>query len=202
MRPHAGGSDSQTPLKESETEMTLYRRILVGCLAVLGSCLVTQTARADFIIFTGTSPDRSATARFDLTGNDLTVTLTNTWAGDVDEPPFVLTALFFDYTGPGTLSKVSATIAPGSSVVATQTLDNPVVAGNVGGEWAFRSDLPGSRQFGISSTGLNSFGPDDRFDTSPTSNLLGPDSPDGLQFGLVSAGYTVANDNGGLSSDN
>jgi hypothetical protein len=66
---------------------------------------------------------------------------------------------------------------------------------SVGGEWAYRSGLsgaPGDRDYGISSTGLGLFGNDDRF---PGNNLQGPDSPDGLQYGITSAGDDPASGN-------
>jgi hypothetical protein len=73
-----------------------------------------------------------------------------------------------------------------------------VPGGNVGGEFAYRSGLgagaPATQ--GISSSGLGAsgsemFGPAYRFDTS--SNLSGPDSPDGLQYGIVGAVASNAN---------
>ena len=47
------------------------------------------------------------------------------------------------------------------------------------------SGAPGGAGQGISSTGLGLFGP---FDLFPGSNLQGPASPDGLQYGITSAG--------------
>ncbi|MCL4211485.1 MAG: PEP-CTERM sorting domain-containing protein [Phycisphaeraceae bacterium] len=125
---------------------------------------------------------RHANAVFNHSGTSLKVTLSNI-GGDVTKPVGILTALFFDYTGPGSITKVTngATVAPGSSVV--HFTSNP---SNVSGEWAFRSDLAPSTdrpQFGISSAGFGLFGPGDRFGTT---NLQGPASPNGLQFGITS----------------
>src|SRR5262249_46575615 len=56
---------------------------------------------------------------------------------------------------------------------------------DLGGEWAYLSGLNQySGNQGISSAGLGIFGPGDRFRTD--SNLEGPDSPDGLQYGITS----------------
>jgi hypothetical protein len=69
----------------------------------------------------------------------------------------------------------------------------------VGGEWAYRNGLSGGSTLngansGISSTGLNTFGPHDLF---PGHNLQGPASPDGVQYGIVGPGG-LTNPNGGL----
>lgn len=60
--------------------------------------------------------------------------------------------------------------------------------GVVGGEWAYKaglSGLPRGATQGISSSGLDIFGPGDLF---PGNNLQGPNSPNGLQYGITSAG--------------
>lgn len=148
--------------------------------SVFGLILAT-TATAEPILFSGTdSSGRAASVSFDLSGTTLTVVLTNTSSVDVLVPIDVLTAVFFDAAG--TLSPLSAQLG-GSSV-----LFGSANGGNVGGEWAFQSGLasPGLGPFGISSVGLGLFGPGDRFDA--TSNLQGPDSPNGLQYGITSAG--------------
>ena len=132
--------------------------------------------------FFGSSGNLAAEADFSVVSNQLVVTLTNTSTADVLVPSDVLTAVFFNVTGDPTFSKVSAVVAPGSSVLFGTT--DP--GGVVGGEWAY---LNGLSQFsaneGISSTGLGIFGPGDVF---PGSNLQGPTSPDGLQYGITSAG--------------
>jgi hypothetical protein len=62
--------------------------------------------------------------------------------------------------------------------------------GVVGGEWAYKDGIsgPGGADEGISSTGLGLFGPSDLF---PGTNLQGPESPDGLQYGITSDGDDV-----------
>jgi hypothetical protein len=60
---------------------------------------------------------------------------------------------------------------------------------------AFKAGLagaPGGATRGISSVGLDLFGPGDRF---PGNNLQGPDSPNGLQYGLTSAGDNTSTGN-------
>lgn len=121
--------------------------------------------------------------KFEDVGNQLTVTLTNTSTADVLVPVDVLTGVFFN-SNDLVLGRVSALLAGGSSVAFGS--DN---GGDVGGEWAYVSNAAGlgggvTQNSGISSSGLGLFGPPDRF---PGINLQGPDSPDGLQYGLTSA---------------
>jgi len=155
---------------------------VVACAIVMNVSL-TQAAP---ISFTAASGDRAASATFEASGNDLVVTLTNVSTVDVLIPIDVLTALFFDVDASPSLalSPTSAVLGSGSSVLFGGTDPGDVV----GGEWAYVGGLvgaPGGREYGISSTGLGLFGPDDRF---PGSNLQGPDAPDGVQYGLTSAG--------------
>jgi hypothetical protein len=146
---------------------------------------------ADPITFVGTNGSLSAAATFAQFGNQLKVTLTNTSLLDVLAPVQVLTAVFFSLDDDPALNRLAATLAPGSDVLFGST--DP--GGVVGGEWAYKSLLtgaPGGAKAGISSTGLGLFGPPDRF---PGANLQGPDSPDGLQYGI-----TAASDNPGTGN--
>lgn len=148
----------------------------------------------------------SANAEFSLSGGDLVVRLTNTGAGDVLVPTDVLTAVLFDISGSDVaLTRTSAVLGAGSSVF--YDLDGQPAGGVVGGEWAYRSGLsgaPGNRSYGISSTGLNLFGPGDRF---PGPDLAPPTSPDGLQYGILptfddtTTGNSAILNSGGLIKD-
>lgn len=125
-----------------------------------------------------------ATAIFDVSGTDLILTLQNSTASDVLVPADVLTAIFFDLAGTPSLTQVSATLHAGSAVHFGTTDPGDVV----GGEWAYRGDLAGGTHgadFGIGSAGFSVFGPGDLF---PGTNLQGPASPDGLQYGITSTG--------------
>lgn len=154
------------------------------------------------VIFSGSSGSRAASAEFDTSGGSLTVRLTNTSGADVMVPVDVLTAVFFDISGPAvSLSRTSAVLGAGSFVTNGGGTD----PGNVvGGEWAynfraggFSGGGAGSRHYGISSSGLGDFGPGDRF---PGSDLSPPASPDGLQYGITSAGDNPATGNGGVNT--
>ena len=70
------------------------------------------------------------------------------------------------------------------------------------GEWAYAfasSDLAYGTNYGISSSGLGIFGPPDLFPNG--TNLAGPITPDGVQYGITTKNDTAANDNGGLSGN-
>jgi hypothetical protein len=156
------------------------------------------TARAS-VLFVGSSGSLSASVLFSQSGSTLTVTLTNTSATGVSVPGDVLTAVFFSAAGDPTLTRTSAVLNAGSSVIVSSG-PNPGTdpGGVVGGEWAYQhsisnGSLPGVNQ-GISSSGFSIFGPPDRF---PGTNLQGPTSPDGVQYGIVGTGG-ITNPNGGI----
>ena len=128
--------------------------------------------------------DRSASASFSFSNDLLTITLTNTYSGDTADPIHVLQATFFDLNGNPTLTPVSASLGAGSTV-----LYGPDGGGNVGGEFAYSGSLSGApASQGISGVGYGLFGPSDNF---PGANLEGPVEVDGMNYGLVSAGYAA-----------
>jgi hypothetical protein len=134
------------------------------------------------VTFSGQSGTLSALVTFDRSGSNLLVTLANTSTSDVMVPANVLTAVFFDLAGDPTLTRTSAILTPGSTVLFGTTDPGNVV----GGEWAYNKGFafdPNVGRQGISSVGLDLFGPHDRF---PGNDLQPPDSPDGLQYGITS----------------
>jgi hypothetical protein len=136
------------------------------------------------ITFTGASGGLSAAVAFEQVGTNLVVTLTNTSANDLLRQSDVLTAVFFTLAGDPSLTQISAKLAPGSVVLFGPT--DP--GGGVGGEWAYRNHLSGAplgADEGISSSGLGLFGSGDLF---PGTDLQGPVSPAGVEFGITSAG--------------
>jgi hypothetical protein len=162
-------------------------KIAYGVLSAVVVLISAQVASADEVTFTGSSGTLSAEVTFQTAGSNLIVTLTNTSTTDALVNADILTAVF--WSSSVTLSPVSATAALGS------VYDFPLVT-NVGGEWAYNSGFsgPAGTNQGISSTGLDLFGPHDRFDES--ANLLGPDSPGGVQFGIAPAGDDPLTGNG------
>jgi PEP-CTERM motif len=175
------------------------RSFLAGAALVLSA----MPAGAIPITFTGSSGNLSAKVTFDASGTTLIVTLENTSLSDVLTPSDVLTAVFFNVSGDPLLTRTSAVTSPGSAVVLVPSgaagPTNPLPNG-IGGEWAYVNGLNTfSANSGISSTGLNLFGLGDRF---PGTNLAGPDSPDGVQYGILSQGDNLATGNGGLTGTN
>jgi hypothetical protein len=167
----------------------------------LAVVLAPLAARAASITYSFTNGGLGASAQFDQSGSDLIVTLTNTGSGDALDPNDILTAVFFDVAGGPSLSRTSAMVAAGSSILVGGTNNvlassgNPTIqaaldAGNVGGEWAYLASD------GISSTGLGIFGPSNLF---PGPDLVPPTSPDGVNLGITSAGDILLTGNGGLN---
>jgi len=165
---------------------------LVVLLGVFG-----KVATSEAVLVSGTCDGLSASTDFTVSGNTLTVVLTNTSTNDVLIPSEVLTAVFFDISGfGGTLTPVSAMLSGGSTVYfGTEN------GGNVGGEWAYGSSLSGAPHgstMGISSAGFGLFG-DGTFNGP---NLGGPDAVDGLQYGITSAGDDSTTGNAAVTGSN
>jgi hypothetical protein len=146
--------------------------------------LMAVTTKAAPVVFTGTSGNLSASVTYEQGGSNFVMTLCNTSTYDVLVPGEVLTGVFFTLAGDPKLQPISAIVSPGSTVLFGST--DP--GGVVGGEWAYSNGLTGAPfgvNSGISSSGLGLFGPHNLF---PGSNLQGPRSPGGLEYGLTSAG--------------
>jgi len=162
------------------------RRLLMTVGFCVGGALAlaTPARAADFVFSLGTSgTGLAASATFhDAGAGNLEITLANI-GGDVDDPPDVLTTLFFNCSC-GTLTPVSAVLAGGSTV-----LFGADGGGNVGGEWAYLGSVagPGGATRGISSSGMGGlFG-------SP--NFGGPDLNGQAALGGLGYGITSAVDN-------
>lgn len=175
----------------------------VGAALLMGVAVTPSHATA--VTLTGTGPGgRSASATFDVTTFNnisyLVVTLTNTATYDSRVPTEILTAIFFSLPGNPTLSRTvglsGAYLNLGSDIKG-----GPDVS-NLGTEFAYEHgqnviSATGFNQ-GLSSSGLGLFGPGDRFITCNNCDLQGPDSPDGIQYGLTTTNDNGANDNGGI----
>jgi hypothetical protein len=172
------------------------RRAVIAGIAAFAWVGVTAPASAVPYTFSALFGGLSASVTFDTSGTDLIVTLTNTSANDVLVPSQVLTAVFWDILGVSpNLTRASAVLGLGSTVI--DGITDP--GGVVGGEWAYRGDLnPAAvpnRQYGISSAGFDLFGPPDLF---PGSDLDPPASPNGINYGITSAGDDPNTGNGGI----
>ena len=171
-------------------------KVLKLSLLSLAMCGLGAAQSVSAVTFSAASGSRAASVSFNLVGGDLEVVLTNTSASDTLVPTDVLTAVFFDISGADpTLSRTSAVLTAGSTVI----YDSAPAGGVVGGEWAYASGLSGAplgADYGISSSGFGLFGPGDLF---PGVDLEPPASPDGVQYGLVTAGDLASTGNGGIT---
>lgn len=172
---------------------------LRSCALLALSCGFIASSASAAVVFTGSQGTRAASVTFDVQGTTLVATLRNTSTADVMVPTDLLTALFFDVSGPTVnLTRESAILAAGSVV----HFDDAPAGGVVGGEWAYKASLsgaPGNGGYGISSTGIDFFGPGDRF---PGANLEGPNSPGGMEYGLASVGDNPATGNAPVTGGN
>lgn len=171
-------------------DSVLKRGFLVSALALAGmvgsasAAILTTTVTSTGTGNNGETLAASATFTIDTSTNTLTIVLTNTSTADVNDPPDILTALFFDLLGQGALTPVSALLTSGSVV----WFDTAPTGGNVGGEWAYGSGFVDgstpSGSEGISSSGFGLFGGANF--NGP--NLDPPPAIDGLNYGITSAG--------------
>lgn len=170
-------------------------------VAVALGALACAPAHAAMITFSGSQGSLAASVSFDTSGTDLIITLSNTSTADVTVQNQILTAVFFDVAGPLlTLNPGagSAVLAPGSSVLFGSTDPGNVV----GGEWAYMAGISGSApysaNYGISSAGFGIFGSAN----FPGSNLQGPNSVDGIQYAITSAGDNPATGQSAVTGNN
>lgn len=171
----------------------------IRSLLLLAVVLAASPASAASVSYSFTSGNRSATALFEKSGGNLVVTLTNTSTYDALVPTDILTGVYFNIVGDPLLTRVSALVPLTSSVFEIGSGTDVTPADRVvGGEWAYLNNLVAvpPHNSGLSSVGLGVFGPGDVF---PGSNLQGPTSPDGVQFGITSAGDNLTTGNGGIS---
>ena len=164
---------------------------------VIGLSLAAASAvHAAPIVFSGSDVSgRAASVSFDASGTDLLITFTNTSVNDVLVPVDVLTAVFFNVGGNPALGRTSA-LSGGLTLLGTGTVSPSGT--NVGSEWAYLNGLSAyGANSGISSVGLGIFGPANRFDT--VGNLSGPASPNGLQYGITSAGDNSSTGNAAVT---
>ncbi len=152
---------------------------------LVGVCMSTKTASALPITFSGSQGDLAASVSFNSCGSNLCVSLANTSTNDVLVPADVLTGVYFESTTPLLLTRLSATVALGSTVYFGPT--DP--GGVVGGEWGYASGQS-PMNYVIASSGYLGNG-----NLFPGNDLQPPISLDGLQYGLTSAGDNLATGN-------
>jgi hypothetical protein len=165
--------------------------IVVGVGLLVGS----SSAHAAPILFSASGAGQSgitisASALFEITGTSLKITLKNT--GDTsgttlkDLSANTLTGLFFDLPQGITLTPVSAKIAKGDLVQGSYCDIGPCNGNttNVGGEFAYNTGSFGTH---AGNHGIASSGYINKLPNFNGSNLDSPNSPDGINFGIISA---------------
>jgi hypothetical protein len=165
----------------------------VRWFAFLAACvaLLTPSRAPAGLIFQGSSGSLAASADFELSGNTVTITLTNTSAADVLAPTDVLTGLFFN---------TAHALTPVSASLNGSTFYDGSIIHNVGEGWQyafFLSGGPQGKDSGLSAAGLGLFG--------PTGNLYVPPANQsnpklgGIDYGITSAGDNPLTGNGGIT---
>ncbi|MBI1176252.1 hypothetical protein GC207_02305 [bacterium] len=116
----------------------------------------TTSANASVSFSAAGSGGRAASVEFDIVGNDLQVTLTSsgTQPSPTWDATYSLTAVFFNYSGAGTLSgsgTASGTLVSGSTMPSGHTL---------GDYWAFDQNLtaPNGASMGLRGAGYSTVG--------------------------------------------
>jgi hypothetical protein len=188
------------------------KKLLINSLLALASTTaLNATAGSVLLKGSGIGPGGvavSASALMEFNDDSLKITLRNTSDSNTgaDVPGSTLTGFFWRFNDGSrpALIPVSATLAPGSSILGT--CDVLTCAGvsnlNLGGEFGFSyqtSGFPGGANFGIASSGYLSSGLPGNLGNFNGSNLDNPASLDGINFGLVSVA-TGYNPNGGLEA--
>ena len=168
---------------------------LTAVTAAVAMAAATPAAAA--VTFNGTNGSNlSASATFDIVSGHLVVTLTNSSLVDVNDPAQVLHALFWDMAGSPALTYTSANIcAPGCTFTAAGPTGT-----DVGGMWGYITNPSGvSQDYGLSSAGYGAgtytFAP------GAANQPHQGTPPAGGDYGIVSAGYTIAGDNGGITNN-
>lgn len=160
------------------------RNMFLSVPFVIVACgLLAWTGTSEALMFTGSSGTLAASADFELSGNTLTITLTNTSSADVKVPTDVLEGLYFNTTH--TLTPVSASL--NGSTVFYGSISNP------GDGWGYASGVSAQGKNNAISAmgGVNGLG---HSNFSGTSNNL-----DGLGYGILSAGDNTATGNTGVT---
>jgi hypothetical protein len=158
------------------------RATIVAACATLVSLASAAPSRAG-IVYAGSSGSLSASADFSLSGNTLTVILTNTSAADVLVPSDVLTGVFFNTTH--TLTPVSASLNGSTVFYGSLT--------NVGDGWGYASGvLADGENSAISASGAVTGLGHSNF--SGANNML-----QNIDYGILSAGDNSATGNGGVT---
>ena len=152
-----------------------------------------------------------AQVEFDLSGSNLTVTLTNTATQTFDStntlvPTNVLTGVLFDIAGNtslGALTPGNANLASGSHMLTTGSPPTTSTTDTSASGWGYGTPTGGT--FNGQHYGIEAFG---GISTASLANFANSNTPpnsamnlDGLDYGIIGPGY-VSGGNGGVTSEN
>ena len=152
-----------------------------------------------------------AQVEFDLSGSNLTVTLTNTATQTFNStntlvPTNVLTGVLFDIAGNtslGALTPGNANLASGSHMLTTGSSPTTSTIDTSASGWGYGTPTGGT--FNGQHYGIEAFG---GISTASLANFANSNTPpnsamnlDGLDYGIIGPGY-VSGGNGGVTSEN
>jgi hypothetical protein len=183
--------------------MKLFGMVVTGLAATAfaGAAMATPVTFTASGLASSGSPI-SASAKFDVSGSNLVVTLTNTSTTNTSyDPPDLLAAVFFNISGAPTLSTVSAALTSGSSFVEGS------LVGNLGDYWQYKKSATGfsnpgfstTDMYGISSVGFGIFGGGSGL--AGGYFAAGGSSPkiNGADYTIVGTDFAAATHNGGIT---
>lgn len=161
-------------------------------LAAVAMVICQTAAQANSLTFTGSSGNLSASATFNLTGSNLSITLTNTASTPTTQQAGVLMGLLFNAPAL-TASTTSAAFASGSGALNStgKSGDDPIA--NPNNWWGYQSPVGPILGFNsaIDASGSAGFGTPFLLNKSqnPAKGAL-----DGSSGGIVALGTTADND--------
>jgi len=148
--------------------MVATQNIALG-LALAALACTASTAGAVCVTFDGSVGSRTASASFSASGADLVITLRNLSVTPASSASELLTGVFFNINGASeSFTRVSAAIS--NTPIGPANPNNAVL-----GNWGFKSGLvgvPGGVAYGLGSTQLGLFGPNETFPTSGTQGYV------------------------------
>jgi hypothetical protein len=176
-------------------EVNMGERTGLALATLVAVIMALVPARAQAAPFTTGYSDgyQSATVTFDVSGQNLIVTLTNTATVAAKNPNDVLTGIFFDVAGSPSLTAVSADICKTCSVTTSEgALGIPGDPLSVAGEWGFKHKpgLAYGADYGLSAVSAAGRFLDTSLIAGPNSNQFGDAGPSGIDYGI-----TTVNDN-------
>ena len=172
-----------------------FRAILsLGLLISAGSW---NLVSAEIVLFDPAGDGYAASAIFSLTGQNLEITLRNTFSAGSDFEFIqtdVLTGIFFNIDGNPTLTPVSAALTSGSTILldgvditTSETENEPFSEGDVGAAWAYKAGAFSGlvQTYGIAAAGEDIFGSNELFHPGRKLTHQQALPPDGVDFGLM-----------------